>query len=292
VRREREAGRLDPQKPFFIATHAFYDHHFRRAHYALRRALGLSGNQYCNGLGFHGHGHGSDAYWRFRWGGDAPFPHVMCSTLAYWKGHNSEGDHPRFARGFGDGTASGNMDFNNADHALLVRVYDDMVRIGRIWVNVKPKHMVGSLGPDWVMPLSGFTPKDHPLREENYIKVIGSPEFPPEAKLEVLALTDGSLSIKIPKADGNPDSRVYGYNVVVSGNDGKKLKKSVYARGYCMGKGYEPEGGVTTLEIPQSELPAGKRLAVAVRPCSSLATRGKPLVATFNVSRLTFASRA
>jgi len=73
------------------------------------------------------------------------------------------------------------------------------------------------------------------------------------------------------------DPRVYGYNVVVAGEDGTKLKKSVYARGYCMGIGYEPDGGVTTLEIPQSELPAGKLLSIAVRPCSSLATRGKPI---------------
>ena len=58
---------------------------------------------------------------------------------------------------------------------------------------------------------------------------------------------------------------------------GWKPKKSVYARGYCMGIGHEPEGGVTTLEIPQSELPAGKLLSIAVRPCSSLATRGKPI---------------
>ena len=318
VRRERESGRLDPNKPFFVATHAFYGHHFRRAHYALRRALGLSDVQLCNALGFHGHGHGSDAYWRFSWDGDACFPHVMCSTLAYWKGHNSEGARPRFAKGFGDGTATGNMDFNNADHALLVRVYDDMVRIGRIWVNVKPKHMIGSLGPDWVMPLNWETGNPppprlrrtsgergmngHPLREENYVKVIGSPEFPEGAKLEVklekivgvgerndsaleLQLeTPTVLRIKIPKADGNPKTRVYGYNVVVAGEDGTKVKKSVYARGYCMGVGYEPNNGITELEIPQAELPSGKKLTVAVRPCSSLATRGKALAATFNFS--------
>ncbi len=88
------------------------------------------------------------------------------------------------------------------------------------------------------------------------------------------------LRVRIPKADGNPDSRVYGYNVVIAGEDGTKLKKSVYARGYCMGIGYEPDGGVTTLEIPQSELPAGKRQAIAVRPCSSRATRGKPITTT------------
>ena len=158
VRRELEARRLDPQKPFFFATHAFYGRRMRPANYAMRRVLGLNEIQFCNALGFHGHGHGSDAYWRFNWLEGTPFPHVMCSTLAYWKAHNGEGARPRFAKGFGDGTATtGNMDFNNADHALLVRVYDDMVRIGRIWVNVQPKHVIGSLGPDWVMPLNRGT---------------------------------------------------------------------------------------------------------------------------------------
>ena len=91
------------------------------------------------------------------------------------------------------------------------------------------------------------------------------------------------LRIKIPKADGNPDTRVYGYNVVVAGDDGKKVKKSVYARGYCMGEGFEPEGGVTTLEIPHSELPPGKKLTIAVRPCSSLATKGKAIASVLNM---------
>lgn len=90
--------------------------------------------------------------------------------------------------------------------------------------------------------------------------------------------------MRIPRADGNPDSRIYGFNVVVAGEDGTKVKKSVYARGYCMGKGYEPNNGITELEIPQTELPSGKKLTIAVRPCSSLATRGNPLVTTFNIA--------
>ena len=305
VRREREAGRLDPQKPFFFATHAFYGNHFKRAAAALRRATGLGDGQFCNGLGFHGHGHGSDAHWRFTWGAGSPFPHVMCSTLAYWKAHGNEGEKPRFAKGFGDGTATGNMDSDKADHALLVRVYDDMIRISRIWVNVKPKHVIGSLGPDWVMPLSGFTPNDHPLREQNYVKVIGSPEFPKGAKLDVKIVNaeeqrsreaenenhsaDSAsprlcVKIKIPKADGKPDCRVYGYQVAVAGEDkAAVLKKNVYARGYCMGIGHEPDGGVTTLEIPAAELPAGKELTIAVRPCSSLGTKGKTIGTTWRV---------
>ena len=86
------------------------------------------------------------------------------------------------------------------------------------------------------------------------------------------------LCVKIPLADGNPDSRVYAYEVVVVGDEGApKLHKAVYAAGCNMGIGHEPNGGVTTLEIPKSELPPGKTLTFAVRPLTSLGTSGKPI---------------
>ena len=62
-----------------------------------------------------------------------------------------------------------------------------------------------------------------------------------------------------------------------------KFYKAVYAAGVNMGIGHEPNGGVTTLEIPKSELPPGKTLTVAVRPLSSLGTSGKAIAATFKV---------
>jgi hypothetical protein len=48
-----------------------------------------------------------------------------------------------------------------------------------------------------------------------------------------------------------------------------------------MGIGHEPNGGVTTLEIPKSELPPGKTLTFAVRPLSSLGTSGNSIATTF-----------
>ena len=90
-----------------------------------------------------------------------------------------------------------------------------------------------------------------------------------------------TLNIKIPLADGNPDSRVYAYEVVVAGDDpNKKLHKAVYAAGVNMGIGHEPNNGVTTLEIPASELPPGKTLTIAVRPLTSLGTFGKAIATT------------
>ena len=92
------------------------------------------------------------------------------------------------------------------------------------------------------------------------------------------------MRLKIPLADSNHDSRVYAYEVEVAGeNAGKKLLKAVYAAGCNMGIGHEPNKGVTTLEIPKSELPPGKVFAIAVRPLSSLGTSGKPIVSEFKV---------
>ena len=292
VRREREAGRLDSRKPFFTADHALNVPLMGLMYDALQRGLDIKKGMCCNGIHIGGHGHLSNAHYGFSKKTDNKcYPIIECSTLAYWKGHVGEGDTPLFARGFGNGRVVNNKaeDIRRANHALLVRVYDDTLTIDRIWVGVKPKHAIGSLGETWVMPLDWGTEKGkrgmgrhHPFHAENYAKVIGAPEFPPKAKLDAGKTNSGGLRIKIPKADGNPDCRVYGYQIAVAGEDkAAMLKKNCYARGYNMGMGHEPDGGVTTIEIPAAELPAGKKLTVAVRPCSSLGTKGKTIGATF-----------
>ena len=50
-----------------------------------------------------------------------------------------------------------------------------------------------------------------------------------------------------------------------------------------MGIGHEPNGGVTTLDIPKSELPPGQSLTFAVRPLTSLGTAGRPIMMDFKV---------
>jgi hypothetical protein len=93
-----------------------------------------------------------------------------------------------------------------------------------------------------------------------------------------------SIRIKIPLADGNPDSRVYAYEVVVIGEAGsQKLFKAVYAAGVNTGIGHETNGGVTTLEIAKGELPPGKTLTVAVRPLTSLGTSGRAITTEFRI---------
>ena len=92
------------------------------------------------------------------------------------------------------------------------------------------------------------------------------------------------LCVRIPLADGNPDSRVYAYEVVVIGEArSQKLFKAVYAAGCNMGIGHETNGGVTTPEIAKDELPPGKSLTFAVRPITSLGTSGRPIITDFKV---------
>ena len=183
----------------------------------------------------------------------------------------------------------------------VVRVYDDMLTIER-----REFGDDGSLGPDWVLPLGKYAP--HPFSKDELKKFIGEPQFREGAKLEVENVANvemlpnaniqsqletgnigigntgniGNIVIKIPLANGNPDSRVYAYEVVVIGDEGApKLNKAVYAAGCNMGIGHEPNGGVTTLEIPKDELPPGQSLTFAVRPLTSLGTFGKPIATTF-----------
>ena len=93
-----------------------------------------------------------------------------------------------------------------------------------------------------------------------------------------------SIKISIPLADGNPDSRVYAYDVdIVSGNPKEMVTKSVYFEGVNCGIGHEPNKGVTTMEIPKSELPKGRRLTVSVTPLSSLGTKGKAIAAEWKI---------
>ena len=57
--------------------------------------------------------------------------------------------------------------------------------------------------------------------------------------------------------------------------------KNIYWLGCNLGIGHEPDHGITTVDIPKSELPAGKQLTIAVRPVSSLGTKGKSIGTTW-----------
>ena len=271
-------------RPFFYLQH-------RRPSGAVRSAL----MRHEGAVAFFGHNHWSIANWNMAYLYGGRLPVLECASC-----------EPRGCSILAGSTwitkaeLEGQENVGSARQGYVVRVYDDMVVFER-----REFGEGGLLGADWVMPLGKRNP--HPFARDELKKVIGEPQFRKGAKLEVgwamkgAKTTNGtketpsvsdaasgpsvpSLRLKIPLADGNHDSRVYAYEVEVAGeNAGKKLLKAVYAAGCNMGIGHEPNKGVTTLEIPKSELPPGKAFAIAVRPLSSLGTSGKPIVSEFKV---------
>ena len=247
---------LKGSRPFFIVQH-------RIPPKGQRDAL----RGFPNAMAFFGHWHVSNADWRTVILNK--FPAIQCGACRPDGGNGLPDD------GVAKAALQGSKSLTPSREGLLVRVYDDMLVIER-----REFGEGGSLGADWVMPFGKYAP--HPFSQEELKKVIGEPQFSKSGKLRVesvkLESGEEAVKISIPLADGNPDSRVYAYEVVVIGEAGsKKLFKAVYAAGCNLGIGHEPDGGVTTLEIAKDELPPGKRLTIAARPLTSLGTYGRPI---------------
>ena len=271
-------------KPFFILSH-------RRHHAAFCQAL----KDFPNAIALFGHWHWSNADWKTiffdadTFGGR--FPNIQVGACRMDGGNAVT---PPSEVKLPEDSSSWKGDNLPSRQAMIINIYDDMV--------VFERHEVGKggkLGPDWVLPLGEFKP--HPFSRDELKKVVGEPEFGKKAKLVVAKGTQAtkatkgtkkgdsvasvpSLKIKIPMADGNPESRVYAYEIVVVGDDPKaKLFKNAFFEGANAGIGHEPNHGVTEVEIPVSELPPGKKLTIDVSPCSSLGTKGKSISTTFRV---------
>ena len=260
----KELGLNKGTKPFFIVSHTGY---WYRGKEAFRRSI----SRFCrNGVAFFGHHHWSVANWKRIFFSVSPeLPEIQCPPCGVFGEVLSDKD--AVVTGVqlkGSDKAGGSQ-----KQFLVVSVYDDLLVIERYDCG----DGIASLGADWVMPLGKRDP--HPLSKDELKKAIGEPQFRKGAKLVFEKCSaPPCLRVKIPRADGNPDSRVYAYEVEVSGEDAdKKLLKAVYAAGCNMGIGHEPNHGTTTLEIPRSELPPGKALTFTVTPLTSLGTRGCPL---------------
>ena len=252
-----KSGFKASSKPFFVLTH-------RRPLAALRKSVARN----PNAISFFGHNHWSNANWNTAYLYKGGLVAIQCASCEP-RGCNALVGDDWITKAKIEGLDKA----GRGRQGFVVRVYDDMI--------VFERHEFSdgetSLGPDWVMPLGARKP--HPFSKGELKKVIGKPQFREGAKLSVEENSaTPRLCVRIPLANGNPDSRVYAYEIEVTGDEGTpKLHKAVYAAGVNMGIGHEPNGGVTTLEISKSELPPGKELTFAVRPLSSLGTVGKAI---------------
>ena len=273
-------------RPFFLIRHV-----------APGPLLSSAINKYPNAIVLFGHAHGSAAKWSMArlYRGNAVIEVPSCE--------------PRGTGGLSGIEPSEKAKAEGAEAAgspragYVIRVYEDVLVVERREFGDHG----GSLGPDWVIPIGENLRDSFALEARK--AVIGKPEFPKGAKLEVSldrinkidkienrgrglrdnnpdnpvnpVIKEPALRVKIPNANGNPKSRVYAYEVVIVGENPKvKLFKCVFAEGVNLAYGREPNRGITTLKIPNDQLPAGKKLTIGVRPLSSLGTKGKSITAT------------
>ncbi len=268
--------------PFFFISH---DRKYGMFAKNIRRHAG--------GFGIWGHWHLSAANWRVLHMLNASTPGVQCPACPSWWRPDGRW------MGGGDGgivdvPIEGKLQGGKWEQGLVIRVYNDMLTI-----ECREFSEGGSLGDNWVMPLKVKSGKwDHPFSHGELRKVIGNPQFKKGAKLSIEAKANENvrdICVKIPYADGNPATRVYGYEVVVSkkaikglagktvlanasGEKSDKVVKAVYACGCNMGITPKIDEGITTCVIPEAELPSSRPLIVTVRPFTSLGTFGKPIV--------------
>ena len=260
---------LRGSKPFFILSH-------KRNHFECCSAL----KEFPNAIAFCGHWHMSNADWKTVFFDELGgfFPTIQVGSCRM-DGGNVLDAKERLAKGdvVGEKDDAGEKaDWQECKRpsrqGLVMSVYANQA----IVIERREFGGGGSLGPDWVFPIGKFETK--PYSRATLTEKIGSPEFRAKAKL-VLKDAGQNVRLTIPMADGNPESRVYAYDIVVSGDDPEqRLIRSAYFSGCNAGVGHEPDGGRTNVDLPKSLLPAGKTLTFSVRPLSSLGTSGKAIV--------------
>lgn len=252
-------GLAKSAKPFFMLSH-------KRPGASLVKLL----NPYRNAVGFIGHWHHSCVDWKaIHFFKGASFPHVQVPSCEP-RGSGALGAVANLPPALPGVPVEGNEDVGKTRQGYLVRVYDDMLVISRREFGVG-----GSLGPDWIMPLGQYKP--HPLSFNELVKRIGEPQFRDGAELGVEKGVDG-ITLSIPLADGNPEARVYAYDVKIDGG-GTPVTRRVFAVGCNLPAGREPNGGATKMFVPAVTLPGGDLLVATVTPYSSLGTKGRPISA-------------
>ena len=298
IKDHAESCNLKGAKPFFILTH-------KMTYFKCNSQL----RDYPNAIAFCGHWHSSLANWDNNIMYDRNyklFPYINCGACRYDGGNGLTSDCLKEKP-----SSRSDADYHfqyPSRQGLVVSVFDGVCVV----MDRREFTRGGRIGPPWMFPVGQFETK--PYSHATLKTKIGNPEFRPKAKIQTYmdkVDTRGkailpkrvkdliahmyrkptrkedrpSLWIEIPMADGNLKSRVFSYDVVIMADDDLKNRyfKSMYFAGVGFGEGHEDNDGITLVDVPVQDLPKGKKLTVAIRPVSSLGTKGKSISTTFRM---------
>lgn len=167
------------------------------------------------------------------------------------------------------------MSASDGHQGMLARVFDDRIVFER-----RDLEDMGTVGPDWVVPLPVKAPPAFAFEPRAAASV--APEFPAGAALKVRLTTgrnrggknvkaeeQGVLEVTIPAANGAGSGRVFDYALELSGADGAKETRYVIAEGCYRSPGSERANSPTVclLAVRRLKVSGEVELRVVPRNC-------------------------
>lgn len=284
------AKTIDPSKPFFFLQHPPPKNTchgpwlWGRDDGRITKAL----TRFPNAIALSGHSHASIGDERAIWQGE--FTSIGCGSLKYTgleygdtKERCRENDAAAYSREESAGRIMRRLNTGDGHQGMLAKVYSDRIVFER-----RDFEDLGSLGPDWIMPL--------PAREKRVFSFAAraqecaAPEFTAGAKLDArfgsitAKASKGApkterktLELSIPAANARPDARVFDYAVEIAGGNGATDRRYVFAEGFHRSTLSKRAAAPTAFAVALDSLKAQGALSVKVFPRNSFGKEGKPL---------------
>ena len=280
----KNAKAFDPSLPFFHAQHP----HPRNTCYgswAWGRDNGKTTavlSRHPNAVAFSGHSHYVLTDERSIWQGE--FTSIGASSLSYGVATKEQWPRPGYENfsGFHEGKTMSNIPTSNSRQGMLVSVYDDAIQISRReFVFGQP------IGEDWVMPLPAAESK--PFAYAERAKSAMAPEFAAGAVVKVAKakgktrktrknppVEKDTYALSFPAALSTAKTRVYEYELVFTGGDGKKEVRRIVAPGFHLPLSEKRVNGEVKCSFIAESLPEAP-FKVEVCALSSWHKRSRPI---------------
>ena len=288
------AGSFDPSKPFFYLQHPppkdTCHGPFVWGRDDGSTAVALS--RFPNAIALSGHSHASIGDERAIWQG--AFTSIGAGSLRYTGLHYHD-LRPAYRENDAIGGSAAEvaarllrrMETGDGHQGILARVFDDRIVFER-----RDIADMGSIGPDWVMPLPA--PGNKPFAFASRAASCPAPEFPDGAALSVRVAeaknrggrgveqkSQKALEVTIPAANRNGSGRVFDYAIEIAGADGKAETRYMFAEGFHRSRESKRANSPSVFLVSAAGLAAKGDLKISVWPRNSFGRRGVPLAAVF-----------
>jgi hypothetical protein len=158
---------------------------------------------------------------------------------------------------------------HNTTQGALVEVYDDRIVI------VRRQFMPDeTLAEDWVVPLP--VKENKPYKLSNRLGKSSSPQFPLGSTVSAV-LAGTFLKMKFPQALGEPNARVFKYEVTVESECAETRSHEFMDPRFNKAPSQKDAKESVQLMVRAKSLPPGEKYRVSITPCDSLGNKGRAI---------------